>query len=176
MALHRDFPESPHAILDPAVRWFPADEALRESSMEKLMPPLVADLRRRVKEFRDGGYAGATDTSRSLPEQTLGRGPRKMYPGDIEEYVNADGDISNYFPDFIVRLTDGRVVIAETKGREDLDVPLKMARLRQWCEDVNHAQPGVKYDFVYVDEESFEQFHPTSFLQLMDGFVEYKGA
>ena len=38
MALHPDFPDSPHAILDPAIRWFPADEALRETSMEKLMP------------------------------------------------------------------------------------------------------------------------------------------
>ena len=66
MALHKDFPQSPHAILDPGIRWFPADEALRESSMEKLMPPLVAELRRKVKEFRDGGYVGAADTSRSL--------------------------------------------------------------------------------------------------------------
>ena len=39
------------------------------------------------------------------------------------DYVNADGDISNYYPDFIVRLTDNRVVIVETKGLEDLDVP-----------------------------------------------------
>jgi len=23
MALHPDFPESPHAILDPGIRWFP---------------------------------------------------------------------------------------------------------------------------------------------------------
>ena len=66
MALHKDFPQSPHAILDPGIRWFPADEALRETSMEKLMPPLVAELRRKVKEFRDGGYVGAADTSRSL--------------------------------------------------------------------------------------------------------------
>ena len=66
MALHQDFPQSPHTILDPGIRWFPADETLRESSMEKLMPPLVAELRRKVKEFRDGGYTGAADTSRSL--------------------------------------------------------------------------------------------------------------
>jgi hypothetical protein len=58
MALHKDFPQSPHAILDPGIRWFPADEALRESSMEKLMPPLVPVLRRKVKEFRDGGVRG----------------------------------------------------------------------------------------------------------------------
>jgi type III restriction enzyme len=66
MALHKDFPDSPHAILDPDVRWFPADEALRDTTMDKLMPPLVAQLRRKVKEFRDGGYVGATETSRSL--------------------------------------------------------------------------------------------------------------
>ena len=36
MALHKDFPQSPHAILDPGIRWFPADEALQERSMEKL--------------------------------------------------------------------------------------------------------------------------------------------
>src|SRR5680860_1245834 len=66
MALHNDFPASPFAILDPAVRWFPADEALRETSMDKLTPPLVSQLRRKVKEWRDSGYVGATDTSKSL--------------------------------------------------------------------------------------------------------------
>ena len=29
MTLHPDFPDSPHAILAPELRWFPADEALR---------------------------------------------------------------------------------------------------------------------------------------------------
>ena len=66
MALHKDFPQSPHTILDPGIRWFPADESLRESSMEKLMPPLVPMLRKNVKEFRDSGYADAADTSRRL--------------------------------------------------------------------------------------------------------------
>ena len=66
MALHPDFPHSPHAILAPDLRWFPADEVLRDTTMDKLMPPLVADLRRKVKEFRDSGYVGASDTSRSL--------------------------------------------------------------------------------------------------------------
>jgi len=66
MALHKDFPGSPHAILDPAIRWFPADESLRETSMDKLMPPLVPQLRRKVKEWRDSGYVGATETSKSL--------------------------------------------------------------------------------------------------------------
>ena len=44
MAIHPDFPSSPHVVLSPDVRWFPADEILRESSYEKLMPPLVHEL------------------------------------------------------------------------------------------------------------------------------------
>jgi len=46
MAVHKDFPSDPHVILDPAIRWFPADEAVRATSMEKLLPPLVPELRR----------------------------------------------------------------------------------------------------------------------------------
>lgn len=90
------------------------------------------------------------------------------------DYVNADGEISNYYPDFMVKLSDKRIVIAETKGQEDLDVPLKMERLRQWCGDINRVQSDVQYDFVYVDQESFEQYRPSSFKQLLDGFREYK--
>jgi len=66
LGIHKDFPSSPYTILDPAIRWFPADEVLRESISENLMPPLVPQLRRKVKGWRDGGYAGATDTSKSL--------------------------------------------------------------------------------------------------------------
>ena len=66
MALHKNFLKSPHAILSPDVRWFPADEALRESSYEKLLPPLVHELRKKVKAWRDNGYEGAADTSIAL--------------------------------------------------------------------------------------------------------------
>ncbi|MCK1281798.1 DEAD/DEAH box helicase family protein [Bradyrhizobium sp. 61] len=90
------------------------------------------------------------------------------------DYVNAEGNISNYYPDFLIKLADKRIVIAETKGLEDLDVPLKIERLRQWCEDINRVQSDVIYDFVYVDEQSFGKYSPKSFKQLMDGFREYK--
>ena len=90
------------------------------------------------------------------------------------DYVNVDGNISDYYPDFIVKLSDKQVTIVETKGQEDLDVPLKMARLRQWCEDINRIQSDVNYDFVYVDQENFEKYKPTSFGQLIDTFREYK--
>ena len=40
MALHPNFPKSPHAILDPDLRWFPADEAFRDTTMDKLLPAI----------------------------------------------------------------------------------------------------------------------------------------
>ncbi|MCL4552740.1 MAG: type III restriction endonuclease subunit R, partial [Candidatus Marsarchaeota archaeon] len=90
------------------------------------------------------------------------------------DYVNSDGDIRDYYPDFLVKLPGKRIVIVETKGQEELDLPLKIQRLRQWCEDINRIQADVKYDFVYVDEEGFGRYRPASFQELMDGFAEYK--
>ena len=90
------------------------------------------------------------------------------------DYQNADGDISSYYPDFFVKVSAKEIYIVETKGVEDLDVPLKMKRLRQWCEDINHMQHDVKYDFVFVDQENFEKYHPSSFDLLVGSFKEYK--
>ena len=90
------------------------------------------------------------------------------------DYVNADGNISNYYPDFIVKYSSDLVVIVETKGLEDLDVPLKMKRLREWCVDINKAQPDIHYDYIFVDEESFNQYKPKNFEALMSGFRDYK--
>jgi type III restriction enzyme len=90
------------------------------------------------------------------------------------DYINAAGDIANYYPDFLVKLADGRVVVVETKGRKELDVPQKMARLAQWCADVNQAQKQVVYDYVFVDEEGFTNYRPDSFEKLMEGFRQYR--
>ena len=91
------------------------------------------------------------------------------------DYVNADGNISNYYPDFIVKKNRSETFIIETKGLEDLDVPLKMIRLRQWCDDINSVQSDVTYDFIFVDEERFMKYSPKTFDELAMNFVEYKG-
>ena len=90
------------------------------------------------------------------------------------DYRNTEGNLSDYYPDFIVKKSEKEVVIVETKGREDLDVPLKMKRLNQWCEDVNKSQNKIKLDFVYVDEEGFDRYSPDSFESLMNTFRGYK--
>lgn len=66
MALHKDFPKDKFQILDPSIRWFPADEDLRKEGYEKLLPPFVPELREKVAEWRKNNYEGASETSKSL--------------------------------------------------------------------------------------------------------------
>jgi len=90
------------------------------------------------------------------------------------DYVNADGNISNYYPDFIVKTSPNEIWIVETKGLEDLDVPLKMERLKQWREDINAAQSKIRFDYVFVEEADFEKYAPKSFGELVMNFRKYK--
>ncbi len=87
MALHKDFPKDKFAILDPNIRWFPAEEDLREKGYEKLLPPFVPELRERVKYWRDNNYEGCTETSKVLLNWWFN-----------EEHViyNADGSSSSF--------------------------------------------------------------------------------
>ena len=66
MALHKDFPQSPFEILDPQIRWIPGDDLFRTTSYEKLLPPLVHNLRQQVHKWRSQNYDGATVTSKAL--------------------------------------------------------------------------------------------------------------
>lgn len=90
------------------------------------------------------------------------------------DYVNADGNISNYYPDFFVKTNEIDIYLVETKGLEDLDVPLKMERLKKWCEDINKAQKKNKFDFVFVEEDDFQKYKPDTFSSLISNFRKYK--
>jgi type III restriction enzyme len=91
------------------------------------------------------------------------------------DYVKSDGDLSSYYPDFLVKASSGDVFIVETKGRADLDVPRKMGRLKQWCADATEAS-GCEppYRFVYVDEAGFKSHRPRDFAALAAAFREYQ--
>ncbi len=89
------------------------------------------------------------------------------------EYVREDGNISHYYPDFFVKQTEKQIYIVETKGLEDLDVPHKINRLKQWCEDVNKVSM-IKFGFIFVDEEGFDKYRPSSFDGLIRSFVKYQ--
>jgi type III restriction enzyme len=83
------------------------------------------------------------------------------------DYKTKAGDISNYYPDFIVKKSEKEIYIVETKGREDLDDPLKIERLKQWCEDVNKKNSGVKYSWLYVKQEQYEKFKAKTFGEMV---------
>ena len=67
-----------------------------------------------------------------------------------------------------------RRVTVETKGIEDLGVPLKMARLKEWCNDINNYQNKFTYDFIFVDEDDFKKYEPNNFQALFHNFRRYK--
>jgi type III restriction enzyme len=93
------------------------------------------------------------------------------------DYVKTNGELSNYVPDFIVRDDEGTVWIIETKGREELELPRKMERLRQWCADASEASAaddGPSYRFLYVDQQSFEKHNPGTIADLASSFTEYQ--
>lgn len=86
------------------------------------------------------------------------------------EYRAADGAISNYYPDFIVKQDPKTIWIIETKGREDLDDPEKYARLVQWCEDATRFDKGTTYHSLFVRQEKWEEHRPADFKQLLRVF------
>ncbi len=90
------------------------------------------------------------------------------------DYVDSKGNISNYYPDFFVKTGERDIFIVETKGLEEIDVPLKMERLKKWCIDINQLQKKIHFDFVFVDEEYFEKYKPASFGELVKAFAKYK--
>jgi type III restriction enzyme len=56
-----------------------------------------------------------------------------------------------------------RVMKAETGGLEDLDLPLKMERLRLWCEDINQQRNEKRFDFVFWMKTVFKNTNRLSF-------------
>ena len=111
MSLHPQFPSSPYAPLLPEQRWFPADEAMRATAYEKLLPPLVANVRKEVHAWRNKGYSGASATSVALL--------RHWFEAEhLNE--NADGSLSTFRYYFAQREAVESVIwLHEVKGARD---------------------------------------------------------
>jgi len=71
------------------------------------------------------------------------------------EYQGIDGNIHDYYPDFLVKQNEKTIYIVETKGREDLDSVRKIQRLKIWCKDVNSSQDRSAYYPVLVKQENW---------------------
>lgn len=86
------------------------------------------------------------------------------------QYQNKNGKISKYYPDFLVKTSENEVYIIETKGNADLNVPFKLKRLEEWCNDVNSQQNEIKYIPLYIEQNEFEKQHISSFNELIKLF------
>jgi len=82
------FPQNPFQILDPNVRWAPSQEELQEKAYEQLIPPLVYRIRLAVKEWRDSGYSGASETTKALLQFWFKDGGHKTN-GSVFQYYFA---------------------------------------------------------------------------------------
>lgn len=74
------------------------------------------------------------------------------------EYKNSEGNIANYYPDFVVKETEHEIWIIETKGREDSDDIEKYKRLQQWCKDATEQVKTKEYKSMYIKEEVWDEY------------------
>ncbi|MBM4177362.1 hypothetical protein FJ208_00980 [Candidatus Gribaldobacteria bacterium] len=88
------------------------------------------------------------------------------------DYKNSDGSISDYYPDFIVKVSPKEYYVVETKGREDLDDIAKIKRLEQWCYDVNASQKGIVYKMLLIRQGEWEaqQQKPRNFQEVIQRY------
>lgn len=86
------------------------------------------------------------------------------------DYKDASGAIADYYPDFIVKISDKDTYIIETKGREDVDDPLKIERLKLWCKDINKVQIKVNFKMLYIKQEEYEKYKVKNFEELVKTF------
>ena len=92
MALHPGFPQSPYDVLLPDVRWFPAAEELRSTAYEKLLPPLVANVRDLgLVVFSACSHAGivnvCTEVRRLFPDTPIHAVMGGLHLGGVMEHL-----------------------------------------------------------------------------------------
>ena len=87
------------------------------------------------------------------------------------DYIKSDGSIGMYYPDFTLKLKNGDFWVVETKGAEDSDDPLKIERLKIWCEDVTNST-GNSWRCLYVKQKIWNtlKITPNSFGEIIDVF------
>ncbi|MDO8435871.1 MAG: RhuM family protein [bacterium] len=90
------------------------------------------------------------------------------------DYKNASGSISDYYPDYIVKVSPQEYYVVEIKGREDINDVEKIKRLAQWCVDVNANQKNVVYKMLYIRQEEWEaqQQKPRNFQEVVRNWIK----
>ena len=82
------------------------------------------------------------------------------------DYVSSLGYIRYYYPDFLVRLNNGRHFLVETKGAETVEVARKDARAHAWAADVTRLT-DVLWEYLKLPEDVFVRTKSESFEELV---------
>jgi type III restriction enzyme len=75
---------------------------------------------------------------------------------------NFKGVIHKYFPDFLIKMKNGKILVLETKGQDDDRNRAKRAYLAEWVKAVN-VQGG------FGEWASAVSFHPGDLERILEG-------
>ncbi len=82
------------------------------------------------------------------------------------EYTDNAANMRYYYPDFVVRLDDGRRWLIETKGAETVEVAHKDRAARLWCENASRLT-GIEWSYLKVRQTEMAQLQPADFFDLL---------
>ncbi len=105
--------------------------------------PCDLDLEKQFTQFCDG--------AEDVIAFAKNAGPQKI----AIDYKAANGRPALYVPDFLVRDDAGKHYLAETKGQQDANVPLKASAAVAWCKAA--SKRGQKWDYLFVPQAVFEE-------------------
>lgn len=81
------------------------------------------------------------------------------------DYLNADGRLSRYIPDFFVRDSSKAYFLVETKGFPDGNAEQKAKAGHLWCQSVSAA--GIPWRYLFVHQNDWERFGGQSLASLV---------
>ncbi len=81
------------------------------------------------------------------------------------DYQTHTGRLAHYIPDFLILQEDGRYVMLETKGRVDIDVPIKIQAADAWCRAASTS--SLEWSYAYVPQDIFAKIDDTSLKSLI---------
>ena len=85
------------------------------------------------------------------------------------QYTDKVVNIRHYYPNFVVRLDDGKHWVVETKGRENIQVALKDAAAINWCERATELTEA-EWNYIKVLQKDYEELRPSDFEELITEF------
>ena len=89
--------------------------------------------------------------------------------GFFVEYRDSEGNLRFYYPDFVVKLSNGDYWVMETKGLEDVDVKYKDKRAMLWCEDATKLTKD-NWSFLRINQDVFNKYRFRSVKELLKTF------